>query len=205
MLFRSRSNHSPSTSASLKGALVVLVWREVAGQSRFRHDQTGNQDLGGTLSKSGVGLEDRRGSGQYVSPWMMTVWSSLRSRVMLDVPCSPSVRGSVRPPMPIGRLRSNSHFGEPKWVRTVPVVCRPAGTMLVRSQPELLPIWQPPEPQHTRSLRRLGPSEPQDPLHFLRRSPRYAPQLCHLTGHDIRIDHAIGTTLPATPAGRVAI
>lgn len=36
------------------------------------------------------------------------------------------------------------------------VVCRPAATTLVRSQRELLPIRQPPEPQHIRSLRRLG-------------------------------------------------
>lgn len=90
--------------------------------------------------------------------------------------------------MPIGRLCSTSHCGEPRWIGRVPVVCRPAGTLLVRSQRELLPIRHPPEPQHTRSLRQLGSSEPEDPLHFFRRSPRDALQLCHLTGHDIRID-----------------
>ena len=104
------SNHSPSTLASLSGALVVLVWREVAGQSRFRHDQTGDRDLGRTLSKSGAGSEDRRGSGQYVSPWTMTVWSSLSSRIMLDCPCSP-LCGAWGVPIPIGRLRSTSHCG----------------------------------------------------------------------------------------------
>jgi hypothetical protein len=134
-----RSNYSPSTSASLSGALVVLVWREVAGQSRFRHDQAGDQDLGHTLSKSGAGSEDRRGSGQYVSPWMMTVWSSLSSRVMLDFPCSP-LCGALGVPMPIGRLRSTSHCGEPRWIGRVPVRMSPrrdtACTLATRTPPD---------------------------------------------------------------------
>jgi hypothetical protein len=101
-----RSNHSPSTLASLSGALVVLVWREVACQSRFCHDKTGDQDFGHTLSKSGAGSEDRRGSGQYVSPWMMTAWSSLALEGDVGLSLQSFCAARARPPMPPTRYCS---------------------------------------------------------------------------------------------------
>ena len=172
---------------------MVRVWREVAGQGRFRHDQTGDQDLGRPLSKSGAGSEESRGSGQYVSPWMMTVCFFLEIEGNVGFSLQSFCAARARPPMPIGRLRSNSHCGEPRWIRNVPVVCRPAGTQLVRSQRELLPIRQPPKPQHTRSLRQLGSSESEDPLPFL---PSFSP-LCTSVVSPNRSRHLHRRTRPA--------
>ena len=105
---------------------------------------------------------------------------------MLDCPCSPlcgawgcPYHRKTAQHLPLRLAQVDTHRA---------VVCRPAGTLFVRSQSGHFRIRQPPEPQHTRSLRQLGSSKPEEPLHFFRRSPRYALQLCHLTGYDIRID-----------------
>src|SRR5260370_1212559 len=51
----------------------------------------------------------------------------------------------------IGRLRSASHCRSPSpgVYAPCPSLCRHAGTLLVRSQRELLPFWQPPDQHHT--------------------------------------------------------
>lgn len=162
---------------------MVLVWRDVAGQSRFRHDQTGDQDLGRSLSKSGAGSEDRRGSGQYVSPWMMTISSSLSSRVMLHFPCSPSVR-------PCGPAQADPKTAPPT-ARAQVDTHRARRMSPSRDNACTLATRTPPNPAAARATTHplpspTGPPQPEDPLHFLRRSPHYALQLCHVSSDDTR-------------------
>ena len=117
---------------------------------------------------------------------MMTVWLFLELegnvRFSLQSFCAARAR-----PCRSEDCAATPNAESPGGYATCPSYVAPPGhscTLATRTPP----IRQPPEPQNTRSLRQLGSSESEDPLHFFRRSPRYALQLCHLTGHDIRID-----------------